>query len=317
MTHAQSHAGKFSIVTGASTGIGLELAKNCAKDGMDILVVANEMEIEQAAETLRGLGAGRVEALQADLSNEAGVDKLIAAVEGRTIEHLIANAGRGLGDSFLNQDWADAKYVMDTNVTGTIYLIHNLARRMVQAGTGRILITGSIAGFMPGSYQAVYNGTKAFLDSFSYALREEIKDSGVSVTCLMPGATETEFFERADMMDTKIGQEKKMDAAEVAKQGYDAMLVGDGQVITGWKNKMQGPWPMCCRPNSLPNSIPRKLLPARQSTNHGDHHASKTAADTARQHQTYGWAEQRWARQSHVGGGGRSLRRCAGRLLFR
>jgi short-subunit dehydrogenase len=229
----------FSIVTGASTGIGLELAKNCAKDGMDILVVADEPGIEQAAETLRGLGAGHVEALQADLSDEAGVDKVIAAARGRTIEHLIANAGRGLGDSFLNQNWADAKLVVDTNINGTIYLIHELARRMVNAGTGRILITGSIAGFMPGSYQAVYNGTKAFLDSFSYALREEIKDSGVTVTCLMPGATETEFFERADMMDTKIGQEKKMDPADVAKQGYDAMLSGDGQVITGWKNKMQ------------------------------------------------------------------------------
>ena len=239
MAHKPPHAGMFSIVTGASTGIGLELAKNCAKDGMDILVVADEPEIEQAAETLRGLGAGHVEALQADLSTEAGVDKIIAAVKGRTIEHLIANAGRGLGDSFLNQDWADAKFVVNTNITGTIYLIHELARRMVDAGTGRILITGSIAGFMPGSFQAVYDGTKALLDSFSYALREEIKDSGVTVTCLMPGATETEFFERADMMDTKIGQEKKMDPADVAKQGYDAMLAGDGQVITGWKNKMQ------------------------------------------------------------------------------
>jgi short-subunit dehydrogenase len=239
MAQSQPHSGKFSIVTGASTGIGLELAKHCAKDGMDLLVVADEQEIEQAAETLRGLGAGNVEALQADLSTEAGVDKLVAAVKGRQIEHLIANAGRGLGDSFLNQAWADAKFVVDTNVTGTIYLLHQLTRRMVDTGTGRILITGSIAGFMPGSYQAVYNGTKAFLDSFSYALREEIKDSDVTVTCLMPGATETEFFERADMMDTKVGTEKKMDPADVAKQGYDAMLAGDGRVITGWKNKMQ------------------------------------------------------------------------------
>jgi short-subunit dehydrogenase len=236
---AHSHTDKFSIVTGASTGIGLELAKCCAKDGMDILIVADEPEIEQAAEELRSLGAGNVEALQADLSSEAGVDKVIAAVRDRQIEHLIANAGRGLGDSFLNQNWADARFVVDTNVTGTIYLLHNLARRMVAAGTGRILITGSIAGFMPGSYQAVYNGTKAFLDSFSFALREEIRDSGVTVTCLMPGATETEFFERADMMDTKVGTDKKMDPADVAKQGYDAMMRGEGQVITGWKNKIQ------------------------------------------------------------------------------
>jgi len=239
MAQTLAHAGKLSVVTGASSGIGLELAKCCAKDGMDLIIAADEPQIEQVVEQLRALGAANVMACQADLSNEAGVDKLIAMIGDRPITHLIANAGRGLGGSFLNQDWAAARFVVDTNITGTIYLIHELARRMVDAGEGRILITGSIAGFMPGSYQAVYNGTKAFLDSFAYALREEIKDSGITVTCLMPGATETEFFERADMMDTKIGQEKKMDPADVAKQGYDAMLGGEGQVITGWKNKMQ------------------------------------------------------------------------------
>jgi short-subunit dehydrogenase len=239
MAQSQPHSGKFSIVTGASTGIGLELAKCCAKDGMDILIVADEPEIAAVAEELRALGAGQVEALQADLSSEAGVDQLIAATRSRSIEHLIANAGRGLGDAFLDQDWAAARFVADTNVIGTAYLIHELGRRMRDAGHGRILITGSIAGFMPGSYQAIYNGTKAFLDSFSFALREELKDTGITVTCLMPGATDTEFFERADMMDTKVGTEKKMDPAEVAKQGYEAMLNGEGQVITGWMNKMQ------------------------------------------------------------------------------
>jgi short-subunit dehydrogenase len=144
-----------------------------------------------------------------------------------------------LGGAFLDQDLEEALFVADTNITGTLCLVHKVGNDMRERGAGRILITGSIAGFMPGSYQAVYNGTKAFLDSFSYALREELKDSGVTVTCLMPGATETEFFERADMMDTKIGSEKKKDPAEVAKQGYAAMVAGEGQVITGWKNKMQ------------------------------------------------------------------------------
>jgi short-subunit dehydrogenase len=262
---AKEHVGKLSVVTGASTGIGLELAKCCARDGMDIIICANEPEIEQAAETLRGLGAGNVQAVQADLATPDGVDKLIAAVSDRPIEHLIANAGRGLGNSFLNQDWMAANYVIQTNITGTLYLLHRLARRMVQAGEGRILITGSIAGFMPGSYQAVYNATKAFLDSFSYALREEIADSGVTVTCLMPGATETEFFERADLMDTKIGQEKKMDPAEVASQGYKAMLDGDGQVITGWMNKMQA---------AMAHVLPAERL-AKQ-------HAKETAPGTAK-----------------------------------
>ena len=106
-------------------------------------------------------------------------------------------------------------------------------------GQGRILITGSIAGFMPGTYQAVYNATKAFLDSFSFALRHEVKDQGVTVTCLMPGATETEFFERADMLDTKVGQAKKDDPAMVAETGFKAMMRGDGDVVSGWHNKLQ------------------------------------------------------------------------------
>ena len=180
-----------------------------------------------------------IKAVEADLSSEEGVDRLLEASGERPIEALLANAGRGLGKGFLDQDWSDARHVIDTNVTGTLYLVQRVATQMRGRGNGRILITGSIAGFMPGSFQAVYNGTKAFLDSFSYALREELKDSGITVTCLMPGATDTEFFERADMLDTKIGTEKKMDPAEVAKQGFEAMQSGEGQVITGLKNKLQ------------------------------------------------------------------------------
>src|SRR5215207_10639575 len=110
---------------------------------------------------------------------------------------------------------------------------------MCRRGNGRILITGSIAGFMPGTYQAVYNASKAFLDSFSFALRAELKESGITVTCLMPGATETDFFERADMLDTKVGTQKKDDPADVAKTGFDAMMRGDGDVVSGWQNKLQ------------------------------------------------------------------------------
>jgi short-subunit dehydrogenase len=150
---------------------------------------------------------------------------------------LLANAGRGLGHAFLDQDSSEWINVVDTNITGTLLLIQKIGRDMRRVGSGRILITGSIAGFMPGTYQAVYNGTKAFLDSFSFALRHELKGSGVSVTCLMPGATETEFFDRADMMDTKIGQQKKDDPRMVAKAGFDAMMKGTGEVVTGWQNK--------------------------------------------------------------------------------
>ncbi|MDB5367816.1 MAG: putative oxidoreductase [Rhodospirillales bacterium] len=229
---------KFAIVTGASTGIGLELARLCAQHGFDLLIAADEPEIEEVAQRLRAHGT-KVEALEVDLADTDGIDELWAAVNGRPVDALLANAGRGLGKGFLDQDFGDVLRVVDTNITGTIYLLQLVGREMRTRGFGRILITGSIAGFIPGTYQAVYNGTKAFLDSFSWALRTELKGTGVTVTCLMPGATDTEFFERADMMDTKIGQEKKADPATVARAGFNAMMNGDGDVITGWKNKMQ------------------------------------------------------------------------------
>lgn len=228
----------FAIVTGASTGIGLELAKCAAQGGFDLLIAADEARIHDAAATLRASGVS-VTAIEADLATLEGVDKLYAAAGGRPIDALLANAGRGLGRAFLDQDFDDIRRVIDTNVTGTLYLIHKVGREMRSRGQGRILITGSIAGLMPGAFQAVYNGTKALLDSFAVALREELKDSGVTVTCLMPGPTETEFFERADLMDTKVGTEEKQPAEQVARIGFEAMMRGEGDVVAGWKNKLQ------------------------------------------------------------------------------
>jgi len=227
----------LAIVTGASSGIGLELAKHCARGGYDLLIAA-DTDIEEAAQQLRPFGA-TVEPLLVDLAKREGVDRLYDAIQGRPVAALLANAGVGLGRAFLDQDWEQIKFLIDTNVTGTLYLIHRVGRDMRSRGEGKILITGSIAGFMPGTYQAVYNGTKALLDSFSFALRAELKDSGVTVTCLMPGVTESEFFERADLMDTKYGVQKKQPASEVAKVGYEAMLRGDGEVISGWQNKLR------------------------------------------------------------------------------
>jgi short-subunit dehydrogenase len=180
-----------------------------------------------------------------------GVDKLYAAAKGRTVDALLANAGRGLGHAFLDQDFKQARFVIDTNVTGTVYLVHKVGNDMRRRNAGRILITGSIAGFIPGSFQAVYNGSKAFLNSFSFALREELKDTKITVTCLMPGATETDFFERADMMDTSVGTAKKDDAGEVAKIGFDAMMKGESDIVSGWKNKIQ---------SSVANVMPAEIL---------------------------------------------------------
>ena len=229
---------KLAVVTGASTGIGYYLADECAKHGYDLIIAADEARIKKAADALRTRGV-TVSSVEADLSTTKGCDKLYAAIKRRPVDVLVANAGRGLGKGFLDQKFDAARHVLDTNVTGTIYLIQKIGRDMRKRGEGHILITGSIAGFIPGTYQAVYNGTKAFLDSFSFALRAELEGSGVHVTCLMPGPTETEFFARADLLDTELGASKKDDPQDVARVGFEAMMRGDGDVVSGWQNKLE------------------------------------------------------------------------------
>jgi short-subunit dehydrogenase len=244
-----SHSARpLAIVTGASSGIGLELAKLCAQAGHDLLVAADR-PLEQAKSDLAGTGA-KVETVQADLATEQGVEKLVGATQGRPVAVLCANAGHGLGEAFLDQDFREIRHVIDTNVTGTLALLHRIGQQMRRQHEGRILVTGSIAGYQPGAYQAVYNGTKAFVDSFAVAMREELKDSGVTVTLLMPGATETEFFERAGMTDTKVGTAKKDDPADVARTGFEAMMRGDTDVVHGMHNKL-----MTAASDILPASV--------------------------------------------------------------
>jgi uncharacterized protein len=227
----------LAVVTGASSGIGYELAAECARHGLD-LVIAADQPLQQATDALTRIGAS-VQAVEADLAIPDGVAQLYESLGGRAVDVLVANAGHGLGGGFLDQSLPDITHVIDTNISGTLALIHQVGRDMRKRGAGRILIVGSIAGYMPGAFAAVYNGTKAFLDSFSWALRNELQDTGVSVTCLMPGATDTEFFKRADMMDTQLGTEEKMDPAEVARIGFKAMMDGEGGVVAGLKNKIQ------------------------------------------------------------------------------
>jgi short-subunit dehydrogenase len=240
---------QLAVVTGASTGIGYELAKLCAQNGFDLVLAADE-SLDRVAAECQAFGA-RVETIETDLATIEGVDKLVALIGTRPVDALLANAGHGLGQAFLDQDFSEVMHVIDTNITGTIYLIHRLGQRMRARNAGRILITGSVAGFMPGSYHAVYNGTKAFIDSFSYAIRNELKDTSVTVTCLMPGSTETEFFKRAGLEGTKVAEESKEDPAFVAKEGFDAMMEGDAEVVTGLRNKIQ---------TTLANVTPNEIL---------------------------------------------------------
>ena len=233
-------AEKLAVITGASTGIGLELARLAAKDGYALLIVANEPRINQAAEELRGEGA-EVTALEAELATFEGVDALLAKAQGRPIDVLCANAGIGTGGAFLDQEVGNWRHSIDTNVTGTVNLLQKVLAQMTQRRAGKVLVTGSIAGHIPGSFNAVYNATKAFIDNFTDALRDELKDhEGVTLTTLKPGATDTEFFRRADMEDTEVGQDdSKADPAKVAKDGWDAMCDGKGNITSGFMNKLQ------------------------------------------------------------------------------
>jgi short-subunit dehydrogenase len=228
----------LALVTGASSGIGYELGKLFAQDGFD-LIVAADTSLAEAKQAFEALGA-RVETLQTDLSSEDGIQQLQNIVAGRPIDALAANAGHGLGGAFLDQAFDDVLHVINTNITGTTKLLHLVGRDMRARGRGQILLTGSIAGLMPGAFAAVYNASKAYVDSFSFALRNELKDSGVTVTVLMPGPTDTEFFHRAGLDDTAVGQSKsKMDPADVARAGYRAMKHGEGDVVAGLGNKVQ------------------------------------------------------------------------------
>lgn len=230
-------ADKLAVITGASSGIGLEIARLAAKEGYD-LIVASDTPFVDAGAGLRDLGV-EVESIETDLSTQQGVKQLLDRVGDRPVDVLVANAGHGLGRAFLEQSPQDWMHVIDTNIVGTLLLIQPIAKEMTVRGEGRILISGSIAGHIPAAFQAVYHASKAFIDSFAAALGNELKDTGVTVTCLKPGATDTEFFSRAGMEDTSVGQSSKDDPADVARTGWEAMKKGERSVVHGFMNKAQ------------------------------------------------------------------------------
>ena len=232
------------MVTGASSGIGYELAKQFAEHGYDLLIAAEDDQIEQAAADLRRDGQNQVLPVRADLATYEGVEKLYAAIveTGRPVDAIALNAGRGIGGDFATQtNLQDELNVIDVNVTSTVHLAKRVLPDMIARDAGDVLFTSSIASMMPGTYQAVYNASKSFVQSFAEALRNELKDTNVTITSLMPGPTDTQFFERADMMDTKVGQSSKDDPAVVAKQGFEALMKGKEKVVAGSvMTKVQG-----------------------------------------------------------------------------
>ena len=229
---------RLAVVTGASSGIGRALAACAAEDGCDLVIAAEDAGIEEAARDLRSMGA-QVDVVQADLSTEEGVLALWHQLGAREVDYLMANAGITLGHAFVDQDWPDIRGLLGLNILGTTLLLHRALPRMQARGEGRVLVTGSIAGFIPGSYQAVYNASKTYLDSLAFALNDEMKERGVTVTCLMPGPVETSIFDRGDMRDSVMGSTPLKDTPEhTARLGYEAMKAGRAGMTPGLVNKL-------------------------------------------------------------------------------
>jgi short-subunit dehydrogenase len=231
----------LAVVTGASKGIGFELAKQLAQHGYDLIINASSNALRQAEADLGALGV-QVTSVQSDLTTYPGVEALWSAVEatGRPVEVICINAGIGVYGDFARETSLQHELrLVDLNVTASVHLAKRASQAMVRQQRGKILFTSSIAATMPAPLEAAYGASKAFLLSFSEALANELKDAGITVTALMPGPTETDFFHRAGMDETRVGQKEKDDPGAVAREGFDAMMRGDLKVVAGWKNKLE------------------------------------------------------------------------------
>ncbi|HEU4410842.1 MAG TPA: SDR family NAD(P)-dependent oxidoreductase [Polyangiaceae bacterium] len=235
----------LAAVTGASSGIGFELARQFAQNGFDLVIAAEDEGIAAAARALEALGA-RVDPVRVDLATYEGVEALYERIRSaaRPLEAIAINAGVGVGGDFAREtDLQRELELIRLNVTSTVHLTKRVVADMVARGKGRVLITSSIAAVMPSPFEAVYGASKAFDLSFASSLREELKDTGVTVTALLPGPTDTNFFHRAGMDDTKAGTESKdeNDPADVARQGFEALMRGDDRVVAAsLKTKLEG-----------------------------------------------------------------------------
>jgi uncharacterized protein len=235
---------KLALVTGASSGIGFELAKELAKRGYDLVIASAGERLSGAAEEIGSHGQ-QVKEINANLATREGVNQLWKEVEalGRPVDVACINAGVGVGGLFQETDLDAELNMIELNCVGTVQLAKLVVRQMTDLGTGKILFTSSIAGEMVAPREAVYAATKAFVLSFAHSLRYELKDSGITVTALQPGPTNTDFFHRAGMDDTEVGQKGKSESQpdDVARQGVDALLAGKDHVYAAsLKTKLEG-----------------------------------------------------------------------------
>jgi len=248
----------FAVITGGSNGIGLELARQFLAGGFDVLIAGeDDQHTLDAVRTLSAEGQGEVTSWSGDLGREDQVNAFHEAISasGRPVDALCVNAGFGLGGAFAETDLARELQMVDVNVRCAVQLTKLVLKDMITRNEGRILFTSSIAATMPDPFEAVYGGTKVFLRWFGEALREELKDSGITVTVLMPSVTDTNFFNRAEMLDTKAGaSDSKDDPAMVAKAGFDALMAGKDKVVPSVKNKVMG-----AIADALPDTLAAKV----------------------------------------------------------
>ena len=266
----QSKEKSFAVVTGASSGIGKELARVFAQHGFDLLVTSSGERLETAVSELQPLGV-EVQSVHADLSTYDGVEKLYQAIRsvGRPVDAIALNAGVGVGGDFARETDLHAELnIIQLNVTSTVHLAKRVLPDMISRRSGRMLFTSSIAGIMPAPLSAVYGASKAFVLSFARSLRAELKESGITVTTLMPGPTNTDFFRRAGIEDTKLGSKGKYenDPFDVATQGYEALMDRSDHVFSSsWKTKIEGEMGRFV-PESVKAEMHRRQLEPKQAS---------------------------------------------------
>ncbi|WP_336518508.1 SDR family oxidoreductase [Pollutibacter soli] len=260
---------QYVLITGGTSGIGLELARIFAQNGYNLVIVArDEIDLQQTRETLSGYGV-EVETIAKDLFDNDQAFEVYEEVKARniTIDILVNNAGQGQYGEFKDTDiWRELS-IIQLNISALVILTKQFLFEMLERGSGKILNTSSIASKAPGPYQSVYHGTKAFVQSFTEALRNEVKDRGIVVTALLPGATDTDFFNKADMLDSKIVQEGKLDdPAKVARDGYHALMRGDDMVVSGFRNKINVAMSNILPDEFVANNMSDKQEPVNKKT---------------------------------------------------
>lgn len=234
---------KHALITGATSGIGLELAKLFAQNQYNLVIVArSKADLEKTSQELKQQYDIQVTPIAKDLIKQESPFELCEEIKDRgiRIDVLVNNAGQGEFGKFLDTDIQRELDIIQLNIGAYVILTKFFLKEMIERNDGKIMNVGSIAGEIPGPWQSVYHGTKAFINSWTAAIQNETKDSNVSITCLLPGATDTDFFEKADMENSKIAQPDKLASpTEVAKDGYDALMAGKKSIISGLKNKVQ------------------------------------------------------------------------------